>query len=181
MSVQAVVQLVPAARLHVPGVRHCRLASAGVAPEHAFPFFAPELASHLPGHCVFSVHAPPPVAHVPPLTGQLAPEEHEAAAAQEPSGQFAFVVHGFWSFVPPLQTLWPQVPFVAVQSAADAHDLFDGFLQMPQSVSNRHTRLALLLHTPESGQSVLLVQAPLLLLQVPPMTAQSLTASEQVF
>src|SRR5438874_1705769 len=174
MSVQAAVQLCAASRLHLPGVRHCRLASACVAPEQALFLNAPELLSHLPGHCVFSVHAALPVAHLPPLTGQALASEHDAAAAQDPPPVHAFWGHGVPALFPPTQTLWLHVPSLSEQSEAVAHDLFAGLLQTPHSVSKRQTVFALLLQTPTSGQSVFLVQALPFLLHVPPMIPQSL-------
>jgi len=175
MSVQAAVQLC-AARLHVPFVRQNALAVAWSAPEHDLLYHESlfEPPEHVPGHSVFSVHAAPPVAHLPPLTGQALASEQAAAAGQDPPGQFAPDVHGFLSLEPPLQILWLQVPGVAEQSAAVAHDLFAGLLQTPQSVSNRQTVFALLLQTPTSLQSVFLVQELPDLLHVPPMIPQSL-------
>src|SRR5207248_874413 len=178
-------------RAQVPLVRHCALALAWSTPEQAlFDQGCPGAVEHLPGQSVFSVQAALFPTHLPPLTGQVAAEVHEAPSAGQlppPAEQSDAFVHGLPLLLPPLQSLVLQLPGIVVHCAsaaawlAPAQDLPAGLLHRPQSVSNRQAVEPALLQVPASGQSALLPQVMLgFLLQVPFFSGQSLATAQIV-
>jgi hypothetical protein len=145
--------------------------------EHGLPCLLPELLSQVPlGHCELKVQVAP-FWHVPPLTGQSPPVLHDFAEQRPLPGQLVLFVH---AVAPSGQVFWLQAPGMAAHCALEVHDVFAGLLQMPQSVSNRQTGFGMVLHVPALGQSVFLLQAPPLLLHLPPMIAQSLADAQRL-
>jgi hypothetical protein len=182
--------------LQVPVVRHCRLASACVAPlhgccDHGWPFcfeqvpgvvgqFAAEPQSFWvhawPPQLALDVHAVVPFgqvfcAQVPPVTaGQLAPAVQALAVHASPP-QSAVVAQ---TVVPLGQVVWLHAPLIVVHCATEVQAWPGGLLHVPQSAAEMQT-LPVLVQA-NCGQSLLLEQVCAgLRLQCPPRTAQSLT------
>jgi len=113
--------------LHVPRVKHCA-ALVHAFCDHGWPFCLLQFPGVV-AHCALDMQPLPPCAQVPPLSGQVALEKHDAAAWQTPVPmpvQLAFDVQGVTLSG---QTLWLQLPGVQADGSPDGHACLAPVLQ----------------------------------------------------